>query len=505
MRGKFRDTVAVTLACLIATPVFADKKNNSIRYADEQVLENIEPYSNNLRIGIILAQQVWDTLIYRDPVSGEYKGQLATSWKWVDDRTLEIELRHGVKFHDNSEFDADDVVYTLNFVSKPDNKVVNQQNVNWIDRAEKIDPFKVRIFAKHPFPAAIEYLAGPIVIHPHRYFAQVGPKGMNERPIGSGPYRVAEHQIGKLIRLQRNADYFKDSPRPQPKVDTIEIRFIPDPQTKLAEILSGGLDFIRNVPFDQAQQLKSVARLRVAFGETMRFAFLQLNSTERTPAPPLRNPLVRAAIFHAIDRETMVKTIVGEGSRVLHTMCFPSQFGCTDEGARRYGYDPARARQLLAQAGYPNGFQIDLYAFRDRNQTEALIGNLSAVGIKANLHYRQYAAMREAIRAGKAPLVQQSWGSFSINDVSASTPVFFKFTADDVNRDDVVREQLERGDSSVDPDARKTAYANALKLIQERAYALPLYSTPIYYVADKDLQFTAHTDEVLRFWEMSWK
>ena len=91
---------------------------------------------------------------------------------------------------------------------------------------------------------------------------------------------------------------------------------------------------------------------------------------------------------------------------------------------------------------------------------------------------------------------------FSINDVSASTPVFFKFKPDDVARDGEVRDLLERGDSSVDPDVRRGAYAKALALIQERAYALPLYSLPMYYVAAKDLEFTAYPDEMPRFWEM---
>ena len=110
-------------------------------------------------------------------------------------------------------------------------------------------------------------------------------------------------------------------------------------------------------------------------------------------------------------------------------MCFPSQFGCTDEGAPRYAYDPAKAKQLLAEAGFPNGFEIDLYAYRERNQTEAMIGYLRAVGIKANLRFMQYAAMREALRAGKAPLVHQTWGSFSVNDVSAATPVYLQVHA----------------------------------------------------------------------------
>ena len=503
----FRLSLAAALfaAFAAATPAVAAKKDNTIRFAYDQVPENVDPYFNNVRIGFIIGQQVWDTLIYRDPKTSEYKPQLATSWTWVNDKTLELELRHGVKFHNGAEFDADDVVFTLNFVSKPESRVVTRQNVDWIERAEKLDKYKVRIVTKRPFPAAIEYLAGPVVIYPHEYYAKVGPQGMNEHPVGSGPYRVVEHAVGKFIRLERNAHYFRDSAKPQPKVDKIEIRFIPDGQTRIAEMLADGLDMIMSVAPDQAEQLKSVPHLQVKSGETMRYVFLQFNTTETTPVPQLRDLRVRKAVMYAIDREAMVKSIVGEGARVLHTVCFPSQFGCTDAGAPRYAYDPARAKQLLAEAGFPDGFEMDLYAYRERNQTEAIIGYLRAVGIKANLRFMQYPAMRDAMRSGKAPMIHQTWGSFSVNDVSAATPVFHKFTPDDLSRDAEVRDLLERGDSSLDPNTRKQAYAKALVLIAERLYAIPLYSLPTYYVAAKDLDFTAYPDELPRFWEMSWK
>ena len=497
---------AALLAALASVPpALAAKKDNSIRFAYDQAPENVAPFYNTVRIGVIIGHHVWDTLIYRDPKTNEYKGQLATAWRWIDDRTLELELRRGVKFHDGAEFEAEDVVYTLNYVSKPENKAVAIQNVAWIDRIEKLDKHKVRIVAKAPFPAAIEYLAGPLAIFPHEYFAKNGPQGMNLKPVGSGPYRITEHSLGKYVRMERNPDYFKDSPKPQPTIDKIEIRFIPDGQTRIAEILSGGIDFIMSVPADQAQQLKSVPSLQVVSGETMRYVFLHLNTLEQTPAPQLRDIRVRKALLHAIDRERMVKSIVGEGARVIHTPCFPDQFGCTDAGAPRYAYDPAKAKQLLAEAGFPNGFDIDLYAYRERDQTEAMIGYLRAVGIRANLRFMQYAAMRDAVRANKAPLAHQTWGSFSVNDVSAAVSVYHKGLADDVNRDAEIRDLLERGDSSVDAAVRKQAYAKALTLIQERAYAVPLYSLPTHYVAAKDLVFTAYPDELPRFWEMTWR
>ena len=118
MMSRFSTGVLTALVAgvMAVAPALADKKTNSIRFAYDQVAENVDPFMNNVRIGVIIGQQVWDTLIYRDPKTNEYKGQLATAWKWIDDKTLELELRQGVKFHNGEEFDADDVVYTLNFV-----------------------------------------------------------------------------------------------------------------------------------------------------------------------------------------------------------------------------------------------------------------------------------------------------------------------------------------------------------------------------------------------------
>src|SRR5512145_759948 len=111
--------VAAAVITMAAGPAFAGKADNTIRFAYDQVIENVDPYFNNVRLGVIIGANVWDTLVYRDPKTNQYKGQLATSWKWVDDKTLEFELRKGVTFHNGEAFDADDVVYTFNYVSDP--------------------------------------------------------------------------------------------------------------------------------------------------------------------------------------------------------------------------------------------------------------------------------------------------------------------------------------------------------------------------------------------------
>src|SRR5262245_56402446 len=132
-------------AALSVSPALAGKRDDTLRVASNVVPESFDSYFNATREGVVLARHIWSYLIYRNTKTGEHEGELATSWKWIDDKTLEVDLRRGVKFHNGDAFTADDVVYTLNFIANPESKVIVQQNVNWIAGADKVDDFKVRI------------------------------------------------------------------------------------------------------------------------------------------------------------------------------------------------------------------------------------------------------------------------------------------------------------------------------------------------------------------------
>jgi peptide/nickel transport system substrate-binding protein len=160
---------------------------------------------------------------------------------------------------------------------------------------------------------------------------------------------------------------------------------------------------------------------------------------------------------------------------------------------------------LLKAAGYPNGFETDLYAYREREYAEALIGDLRKVGINARLHYLQYAALRTAQRSGKTPLTFQAWGSFSVNDASAFVSVYFKGGPDDSAKDATVAKWLDTADTSNDPAVRKADYAQALNRISKEAYWAPLFSYSTNYAFTSSLNFKAYPDELPRFYEASWK
>jgi peptide/nickel transport system substrate-binding protein len=234
----------------------------------------------------------------------------------------------------------------------------------------------------------------------------------------------------------------------------------------------------------------------------MRFSYLQMNTTaENSPFKDIR---VRQAVNHAINKQAIAENIVGQGSVVLDAPCYVTQFGCTQE-VKKYEYDPAKAKALLAEAGYPNGLDVDLWAYRERQYVEAMIGQLSAVGIRPKLNFVQYPVFRQATREGKTHIANGTWGSNGVNDVSSSTSYFFRLGADDQNKDEQVAKWLEVGDNTADPATRKENYRKALERIAEQAYWAPLFSYSKIYIFHKDLEFEGFYDEWARFYWSKWK
>jgi peptide/nickel transport system substrate-binding protein len=171
----------------------------------------------------------------------------------------------------------------------------------------------------------------------------------------------------------------------------------------------------------------------------------------------------------------------------------------------KYDYDADKAKKLLTEAGYPNGFEVDFYGYRDRQYGEAIVGYLQAVGIKANLKWLQYSALRDMTQANKVAFVMNTWGSYGVNDISNITGQHFKLEYNDFAQDTQVRDWLQEGDNSVDPSKRKEVYTKALKRIAEQAYWVPLFSYVANYAYTKDLVFTSQPDAVPRFFLSKWK
>ena len=161
-----KSTITGLILAAATGAAWADKADDTLNVAFTKELENVDSYFNSSREGVVLQRAVWDGLIYRDPVSNEYIGNLATEGEWIDDTTIEFKLREGVKFHDGSDFTADDVVFTVNYVADEANGVTTQRNVNCLQQAETIDDYTVRNMLREKFPDAIKFPPASVSLYP---------------------------------------------------------------------------------------------------------------------------------------------------------------------------------------------------------------------------------------------------------------------------------------------------------------------------------------------------
>jgi len=504
-----RRSALLSTAAAAALPASAraQKASDTLRIQFTDAVPNVDMYFNSQRTGLILAHHAWDMLIHRDPATFESKPLLATDWKFVNDTQLDLNIRQGVKFHDGSALTAEDVVYTLGMAIDPASKVAVPSNYAWIDKVEKTGDFSVSIKMKKPTPAALEYLTMVCPIHPKAYREKVGPEGFAKAPVGAGPYKIVKNDQGKEVFYEKFADYWQGSPKTA-TIKNLHVRFVPDLATEMTELLARKVDWIWNINPDQVDSVNRVPFLTAVPQESMRIGYLSIDAAGRSGADnPLTKLKVRQAIWHAVNRKEFADKLVGGGSRVPPAPCFPSQFGCDADAAVKYDYDPKKAKELLAEAGFPNGFEIEMVSYVQPTSWGAAIQNyLAAVGIKARINQLQVAPAIQKAQKGEAPLYMGSWGSYSINDVSAILPVMFGEGAlDNYSKDPELEKLIAQGGNTSDKAVRAKAYSAAVKIATEKAYWLPINTYVNRYAYTKDLEFKTYADELPRFYLAKWK
>lgn len=447
---------------------YAGKTDDTFNVAFSVEPTTMDTYKETTREGNILARLVYDCLIEKDMATGEFKPAIASAFRVIDDMTIDFDLRTDVKFHDGTAMTADDVVYTLNLVSSKEYGARYQIAVDWIDNVEKTGEHSVRIKMKRPYPLALEMLAGNLPIYPKAYYEKVGPSGMATKPVGAGPYKLVDVTPGARYVFEKFDDYYSGSPKGMPAIKRIIVRVLPETNTQYAELMNGGLDWVWKVSPDDAKKLASRPDLQVESTEILRFSFIEVNPNFDNKNSPFANVKVRQALNYAINRPGIIKAFVGGAAKVAYAPCSHLQFGCTYD-VPHYDYDPAKAKALLTEAGYPNGFSTELtVASTPKEQAEVIAANLAAVGVNVKLNFQQYAPALTAWREGKVPLLMGNWGSYGVADSGLSVSQYFTGTADDLVKDQNVIDLLKAADTSMDRIFREKTIITQSSLLQKK-------------------------------------
>jgi peptide/nickel transport system substrate-binding protein len=493
--------LALALGLALPADIAAQTKDDTVVYAILSDMPNWDPPNSVLRESIILGYHVFDHLAARDPKTGKVGPGLATSWRAVDDTTWEVKLRQGVRFHDGTPFTARDVKATFERVLDPERKMPLRGNHLKIKSVEAVDDHTARFKTDGPYPLFVERLTS-LTMQSEKVMREKGHEWMQDNPVGTGPYKLVRWAKKQEHLLVRNEDYWGAKPH----FKHVRVRIIPEQATQIAELISGGVDIIKAVPPDQMDVVNKSGQARISTSPILRTAFLMLDQAGRSGPNPFTDRRVRQAANMASDMDAVIKHVLsGLGDRVA-TVVNPMAFGF-DPTIKPYRPDHERARKLLAEAGFPNGFDVRFYTGFEGTEpgtlqtNEAIVADLAKIGIRAQQQYiGETVVLSTRVRDGKAgPMVNFNWGYYSVFDADAILFDIFKCGEPYsyyCNKE--ADEWIMAGRSTLDAKKRTEAYARAQKVIFDDGAALFKWALRGVWGVSNRVEYEAPRDEIDR-------
>lgn len=390
---------------------------------DPQFL-NVAPNNN-------IAWQIFDALVHVDANARLIPG-LAVSWRPVNPTTWEFKLRRGVKFHDGSDFTAADVVFSLD---RPATLAASPGPFTGFVKAivakKIIDPWTIQLKTAAPY-AMLPYDLDSIFIVSKKAAAGASTEDFDsgKAAIGTGPYKLVRFARGDRIELARNDSYWgwQNDGKTAPW-NKVTLRILPEDTARISALLAGDVDAIENIPTADLTRLKANPKFRLEQKVSWRTMFLSMDQyrdhpphvSDKSGKPLAQNPFkdarVRLAISKAINRKAIVERVMEGYAIAAGNLVSPPVFGYV-AALKPEIYDPQAAKQLLAEAGYPNGFALTLDAPNDRyingeQLAQALAQMLARVGIQTKVETMPSSVYFAKARAGKFSFALLGWGSFS--------------------------------------------------------------------------------------------
>ena len=486
-------TVLLTLTASVL-PTSAQTKDTLVMALVSHA-PTLDPHMHFERVGILVNINMFDSLLHKN-TKLEYEPALATSWKALNDTTWEFKIRKGVKFHNGDVMSVEDVKYSFDRVLDQTKKSPQYGNIRAIKEVRIVNPETVHLVTDKPFPLLLERMVFfPIV--PKKHLEKVGDQAFGESAaVGTGPWKLVEWKKGQHIRLEAFDGYW----RGKAPFKHLVVRAIPEVATQIAELKTGGVDIIRNVSADLVPDLKSHPQTYVSSAPILRTHYVNLDMR----VEPFNKKAARQAANYAIDREAIVQKMMAGLGRVVPTVVHPAVFGY-DPSITPYTFDPKKAKQLLAQAGYPNGVDITLHSgfVEFRPVFEAIGQMLTEVGIRTTVKmWDPGPAWNKFFQTeGKATNgYYGSWGYYSVFDADAILhPLYHTEPGGWVGKHYIRVEGLDplidQARSTVDQAARKRTYTQILKLIKEESPSIFLFHQFDTLGLSKKIEYAARGDE----------
>ncbi|QHP56411.1 glutathione ABC transporter substrate-binding protein GsiB [Pectobacterium carotovorum subsp. carotovorum] len=377
MTIKRRWLVAGVTAAMAASPVWAAK---DAVIAVGSTFTSLDPYDANDSLSQTVAKSFYQGLFGFDK-DMKLVNVLADSYDVSPDGlTYTVKLHPGVKFHDGSAFNAAAVKVNLDRASNPDNRLKRYNLFKMIDKTEAVDDLTVKITLKTPFSAFVNNLAHPaaVMISPAA-LKQYG-KEIGFHPVGTGPYRFVAWNQTDFVKVEKFNGYWKAG---LPKLDSITWRPVVDNNTRAALLQTGEAQFAYPIPFEQAKVLEKNDKLALVASPSILHRYISMNVTQK----PFDNPKVREALNYAINKEALIK-VAFSGYATPAEGPLPSSIDYSVK-YHPWPYDLAKARELLKEAGYPDGFTTTLWSSHNHSTAQKVLQftqqQLAQVGVKVQV------------------------------------------------------------------------------------------------------------------------
>lgn len=427
-------------------------------------------------------QHVIEPLIEMDVSRAEYAGVLAESWEFQGRKWL-FHLRRNVRFHDGTPFGAKDVLFSIDRMIN-DRQSLQASNFLEVTGVEAPDDFTVAITTKQPNAVLLERLNNRFIVS--RGAVEKSGDGLDNYKVGTGSYKIVSWQRDGNLVLTRNDNYWGA----KPEIKEVLIKTVKEEAARVAGLLAGQTDVISNLSIEEIPRVEKHPRTRVEKVPGYRMYFLAMNVAHK----PFDNKLVRQAVNYSIDPNVILKHIFEGNGYVLNGPLSSNMIGY-DPATRRYHFDPKRARELLAKAGFPNGLEVKLHLAPDRHLKgkevcQVIAHQLGEGGIKVELVPQEYPIYwgRDGVNGGKLAFYyagRSAYDADTLYDQYFHTGVTKRTGFSNADFDKLIAEEQRAGD----PKKRVAILQQAGRLLMEEAAFVPLYTLAEIYGLAKNIEW----------------
>ena len=465
-----------------------DNEERMLYIVNSQDVQNLDPNNENSQGRLQVKAQIYETLVRFDE-NGDLVPWLAESWEYEDDNTTLIHLREGITFSNGEPFTANDVMFT--FRRTIENQLIGYMEVGSIDleKSEIVDEHTIRLVTTCAGSLQMRMLENPDTgIISEKAYTEANGDFWNGAAIGTGPYTYVSYAAGDNIVLKANENYWNEEAAP--KIKNVTFRFIADSTSRATEAETGGADIVYDIEAADLSRLSENPNLTMMTTLGTNCTYLCFNCEDEL----LSDPLVREAIWYAVDPQATATVAYGDFGAPADNFFVTGIHGGLENPEDYFvERDPAKAKELLAQAGYPNGIELDIYVSSSnrgrQDMAEALNGQMSEAGITLNVNVLEDGALDEVLLGGDSQLTLygQSATTFEggrplqhfLPDNNESK--MFQYYEDDfVN---TVTEAL----TVVDDETRYGMYADCAAMLMENHVALPVWFKGLSAAVQNDI------------------